>query len=335
MPSEQLSQALLVTCASVFSVGAVVFLRWFLAPIADANRLAKESDPAQELTFEDPNDTNDKTKHHRFGSLADDATRSLTVILPAYNEQDRIIETIRDTVKYLDERKKTDASFSYEILVVDDCSTDRTVEVVQTEIKTYTVDRIRLLRLMKNHGKGGAVRKGVMRALGERILFADADNATEIRDYAKLESAMNEAKIEGVVVCGSRAHLEEQAIAKRHPLRNLLMHGFHVIVSVLGVKSIRDTQCGFKLFDRAAARLVFAPMHIERWAFDVELLYVAALRSLVVKEVAVQWHEVPGSKLSVVSATLTMLRELILIRLCYTFGIWRVEDGGFRLSRIL
>ncbi|EGZ25592.1 hypothetical protein PHYSODRAFT_555347 [Phytophthora sojae] len=200
----------------------------------------------------------------------------------------------------------------------------------------YSVDRIRLLRLQKNHGKGGAIRKGVMRARGKRVLFADADNATEVRDYDKLAAAMDEALAQGsngVVVCGSRAHLEEQAIAKRNPLRNLLMYGFHLIVSTLCIKNVRDTQCGFKLFDRKAARVLFAPMHIERWAFDVELLYLAASSNMAIKEVAVQWTEVPGSKLSVISATLTMLREIILIRLCYTVGIWKVNDGGFRLAK--
>lgn len=174
-------------------------------------------------------------------------------------------------------------SFSYEIIVVDDCSQDATVSVVLDQIKTHSTERIRLLRLQKNHGKGGAIRKGVLRARGALILFADADNATEIRDFAKLEAALKSETLPGVVVCGSRAHLEEEAIAKRNPIRNLLMHGFHLIVSTLCVRNVRDTQCGFKLFDRAAARVVFPPMHIERWAFDVELLYIAAARKLSVK----------------------------------------------------
>ncbi|EEY62508.1 dolichyl-phosphate beta-glucosyltransferase, putative [Phytophthora infestans T30-4] len=212
--------------------------------------------------------------------------------------------------------------------------TDGTVEVVMKEVQKYSVDRIRLLKLQKNHGKGGAIRKGVMRARGQRVLFADADNATEIRDFDKLAKALDEAaNSNGVVVCGSRAHLEEQTIAKRNPLRNLLMHGFHLIVSTLCIKNVRDTQCGFKLFDRTAARVLFAPMHIERWAFDVELLYLAASSKMAIKVLAVQWTEVPGSKLSVISATITMLREIILIRLCYTVGIWKINDGGFRLAK--
>lgn len=111
-------------------------------------------------------------------------------------------------------------AFSYEILVVDDCSRDRTVDVVMTQVKKHSTDRIRLLRLAQNHGKGGATRKGVMRAEGARVLFTDADNATQVRDYDKLALAMDEAHAagkDGVIVCGSRAHLEEQAIAKVRP----------------------------------------------------------------------------------------------------------------------
>ena len=211
---------------------------------------------------------------------------SLTVVIPAYNEEQRIEVTLTETIAFLNEKQQKDRSFTYEVIVVDDCSVDRTVDVVLDAVKRYSIDHIRLLELQHNHGKGGAIRKGVMRARGEFVLFADADNATEIRDYDKLARVLEDVQScgqNGVVVCGSRAHLEEQAIAKRHPLRNLLMHGFHLIVSTLCIKNVRDTQCGFKLFDRTAARVLFPPMHIERWAFDVELLYLAASRKMAIK----------------------------------------------------
>ncbi|KAL4110327.1 hypothetical protein PRIC1_002018 [Phytophthora ramorum] len=327
--------AVLVMAALALTTGAVLLLAWIRAPVAEAKRLAQELDPPQEATYQDPN-AGDKLLP--FGSLGDEKSQvSLTVVIPAYNEEQRILVTIKDAVAFLDAKTLQYPSFTYEILVVDDCSVDATVDVVLQQVKKHSVQRIRLLRLQQNHGKGGAIRKGVMRARGERVLFADADNATEIRDYDKLALAMDQAHAagagNGVVVCGSRAHLEEQAIAKRNPLRNLLMHGFHLIVSTLCIKNVRDTQCGFKLFDRTAARVLFAPLHIERWAFDVELLYLAACSKMAIKEVAVQWTEVPGSKLSVISATLTMLREIVLIRLCYTLGIWKTNDGGFRLAK--
>ncbi len=96
------------------------------------------------------------------------------------------------------------------------------------------------------------------------------------------------------VICGSRSHLQDEAVAKRHPLRNLLMHGFHFAVWILCVRDIKDTQCGFKLFSRSAARLLFRNQHVERWAFDVDLLYLAQRLSVGVAEVPVNWHEVDG-----------------------------------------
>ncbi|CAI5734133.1 unnamed protein product [Hyaloperonospora brassicae] len=329
------TDAAVVFVWTALTVGVTLLIAWIYAPIAEAKRLAQEVDPAQEATYIDPNDDN---KRVPFGSLGDEAAHvSLTVVIPAYNEEERVAVTLADTIAFLNEKQQTDRSFTYEIIVVDDCSEDRTVDVVLQAVQSYSTDRIRLLQLQHNHGKGGAVRKGVMRARGEQVLFADADNATEIRDYDKLARALADARTcpgqhTGVVVCGSRAHLEEQAIAQRNPLRNLLMHGFHGIVSTLCIKNVRDTQCGFKLFDRTAARVLFPPLHIERWAFDVELLYLAASRNMAIKEVAVRWKEVPGSKLSVISATITMLREIILIRVCYSVGLWKISDGGFRLA---
>merc|ERR1711920_559174 len=188
------------------------------------------------------------------------------------------------------------------------------------------------------HGKGGAVRKGAMRASGEWILMADADGATKFADIEKIEKALKplQEKSTGTgesafVGIGSRAHMEDESIAKRSPLRTFLMHGFHQVVAILGVQGIRDTQCGFKFLNRKAAQLTFAPLHIERWAFDVELLYLAQKNDIPIEEVAVNWHEIDGSKLSVVDASLTMLRDLALMRFCYITGLWKKTDGGARL----
>lgn len=168
-----------------------------------------------------------------------------------------------------------------------------------------------------------------MVAIGTCMLMVDADGATNFDDFEKLYAVLQklEKKDTGVVVIGSRAHLEKKAIATRNPLRNILMHGFHFIVQVLCVKGIADTQCGFKLFNRKAIDELFPPLHIERWAFDVELLFLAQRLKYQIEEVAVRWEEIPGSKLQVISATITMLREMVLIRLCYTIGLWTTHDG--------
>jgi dolichyl-phosphate beta-glucosyltransferase len=141
--------------------------------------------------------------------------------------------------------------------------------------------RFRVLRLFRNNGKGGAVRKGMVRARGRYLLMADADGATKASDLGRLMAELQKVERDGLgIAVGSRAHLEEaegDAKAKRTPLRKLLMWGFHTLITLMiGNTQIKDTQCGFKLFTRATARLLFPVQHIDRWAFDVELLFLAA-----------------------------------------------------------
>ena len=106
------------------------------------------------------------------------------------------------------------------------------------------------------------------------------------------------------------------------------MHGFHLVVMTLGgIRSIRDTQCGFKLFGRRSAQQVFGCLHVERWAFDLELLYVAlSVYRTPVAEVAVRWQEIDGSKINLAAAAVEMLRDIVRIRLAYMFGFWDVSD---------
>jgi len=141
---------------------------------------------------------------------------------------------------------------------VDDGSKDRTCEVVEEWRDEVGEDRLRLLKLPANQGKGGAVQQGMLHARGRYLLFADADGASEIEDFGLLEEQIK--KIEnrdgfGVVV-GSRAHMEKDSVAQRKCHRTVLMYGFHFFVYALFQSHIRDTQCGFKLFTRDVARWV-------------------------------------------------------------------------------
>lgn len=135
------------------------------------------------------------------------------------------------------------------------------------------------------------------------------------------------------VAVGSRAHLLEDAIAERSALRNFAMWGLHMLVWLLCVRGVQDTQCGFKLFTRVTARQLFPALHIERWAFDLELLYLCRKLRIPIAEEAVNWTEIDGSKLDVASASLQIFRDLCMIQLCYTLGVWKVNedvllDGG-------
>nr|ADD24294.1 Dolichyl-phosphate beta-glucosyltransferase [Lepeophtheirus salmonis] len=191
------------------------------------------------------------------------------------------------------------------------------------EQKPWDLINSEFLPSKKNRGKGGAVRMGVLRARGRNILFVDADGATKFSDLEKLEASMKSEK--GDLICGSRAHLETDSIAARSAFRTVLMKGFHFCVWLFGSKSVLDTQCGFKLMNRDCAIILFHNLHIERWAFDVELIKIAEAIGLNITEVAVNWEEIDGSKLDPVSASIQMLRDLFLLWLRYAFRLWVIQ----------
>eukprot|EP00042_Codosiga_hollandica_P040977 m.359733 g.359733 ORF g.359733 m.359733 type:complete len:326 (-) comp56003_c0_seq2:110-1087(-) len=258
------------------------------------------------------------------GNLDEPATLDLSLVIPAYNETKRLPAMMEKTMTYLLARKKAQPSFTYEVIIVDDGSRDKTSELGVEYSKKYGFDIVRVLKLHHNRGKGGAVRMGVLSARGAVILMVDADGATEINDLDRVEAEMNKLRAKGPdgVVVGSRAHLVDDVAAERSFFRNLLMHAFHILVYILCVKGIRDTQCGFKLFTRKSANRLFSVMHIERWAFDVELLFIAQSLGIPISEVSVNWQEIDGSKLDPVSSSIQMGRDLFLIRAYYMTGFW-------------
>jgi len=135
------------------------------------------------------------------------------------------------------------------------------------------------------------------------------------------------------IAIGSRAHLvNTAAVVKRSLLRNFLMYGLHTVLRIAGVGHIRDTQCGFKLFSRAAARALFPRQHLSTWIFDVELLLLARTLQIPVAEVPVTWHEVAGSKLSVVRDSLQMLRDLLVLRANQLLRRWDAKGEGEKLK---
>lgn len=126
------------------------------------------------------------------------------------------------------------------------------------------------------------------------------------------------------VVCGSRAHLEKEETARRSIFRTFLMHGFHFLVWLLCVRGVRDTQCGFKLLTRKTAKTLFNALHVEQWAFDVEMLYIAQTMKIPITEIAVTWTEIDGSKVVPIWSWLQMGRDLGLIWLKYRIGAWKI-----------
>lgn len=279
-----------------------------------------------EKVYKDPNNN---YATYPFPFIEEEGSIDLSVIVPSYNEEERLPIMLDETLDYLENKKKNHPSFTYEIIVVDDGSKDGTSKVALEYVKKYGVHKMRLLTFEKNRGKGGAVRMGVLSSRGRRLLMADADGASKFADLLRLESALDDINgkkgNKAVIICGSRAHLQEEAVAERSFLRNLLMHVFHFLVWLLCVRGIKDTQCGFKLFTRPAALLTFTALHVERWAFDVELLYIAQRLKIPLAEVAINWKEIDGSKMIPFWSWLQMGKDLLLISLRYLTGAWKIE----------
>ena len=242
----------------------------------------------------------------------------LSVVIPAYNEDRRLPGTLALAYRYLYQ-----SGMSFEIIVVDDGSYDNTADFVEGFAREYP--GVRLLSYTPNRGKGHAVRTGMLAASGDLVLMTDADGSSPIEEVEKLLKKVQEGC---EVVIGSRAKEDSQAVVKALLHRKYIGNTFNLIVQSLILPGIKDTQCGFKLFSRAAAQDIFSVSKLNGYAFDVEVLYIARLRGYKFAEVAINWANVEGSKVNVLTDSPRMLMEVLRI----TFGAW---TGAYKkLKRI-
>ena len=229
------------------------------------------------------------------------------MVIPAYNEASRIERTLRETLSYL-----TNQTYSWELIVVDDGSSDETASVVEAFL-AETPDA-RLLSYAKNGGKGKAVRTGITAPSGRYVLFMDADNSTPIREVEKAWPLVVEEGID--LVIGSRG-LETSNIQRRQPLYRKLgswiFKWFHRLT--IGVRFIEDTQCGFKILQGDVARWLFSHMRIDGYMFDIEVLYLANKLGYTIREFPVAWENDPDSRLRLFYDTARMFKHLAAIRL--------------------
>jgi dolichyl-phosphate beta-glucosyltransferase len=254
--------------------------------------------------------------------------------VPAYNEESRLPPMMSATFAFLASWPECSAAQPAEVVVVSDGSTDGTAAAVRA-LRPPPHVSVRLLELTRNRGKGAAIRTGVLSTASAHVLMVDADGASRIEDLALLLSSLRSLPPSpaGRACLGSRAHLSEGSAASRSLARTLLMRAFHLFVGLLCSRAIRDTQCGFKLFDRRAADLLFGALHLDRWAFDVELVALAEALGVALGEVGVGWEEVGGSKLDTGKVALAwnavgMLRDMLCVRVCYAAGLWKVPEVG-------
>lgn len=229
-----------------------------------------------------------------------------SVIIPAYNEERRLPPTLIDMIDYFDS-----GEVSYELIIVDDGSRDRTSDVVQKFARIRP--QIRLIRLPKNYGKGHAVRTGVLNAGGRYVLFADADGSTPIAEIERLYKSVKSEHVD--IAAGSRAiHSDETSISTVW-YRRLLGRSFNFFVNFFLLPGFKDTQCGFKMFSAPAARFIFERQESDGFSFDIELLFIARQVGLSISEVPINWENVPGSKVNLILDAMKMFRDIFIFKL--------------------
>jgi dolichyl-phosphate beta-glucosyltransferase len=239
---------------------------------------------------------------------------SLSIVIPAYNEERRLPPTLAAVRAYLDARAYPDA----EILVVDDGSRDGTAALVETAAREDP--RVHLLRNPGNRGKGYSVRHGMLEARNQWILFSDADLSAPIEELDKLLPA---ALARGAqVAIGSRALDRSLIGVHQSRAREIVGILLNRVMRVVTGLPFADTQCGFKLYTRDAARLIFPRQQLDGFTFDVENLFIARVLGIPATEVAVRWNNVEGTKVGIMVGPQFFL-DLLLIRYYRMAGRYR------------
>jgi glycosyltransferase involved in cell wall biosynthesis len=240
----------------------------------------------------------------------------LSIVIPAYNEVRRIGNTIEKIMRYSESGRR-----AAEVVLVDDGSTDSTPELLEDFLKRWPA--IRILRNEPNRGKGFSVRRGVLEAQGEFVLFTDADLSAPIEEADKLLDAMESLHADAAV--GSRA-INRQLIRVHQPrFREISGRVFNLCVRLATGLKIHDTQCGFKVFRRSSTRRAFEMLRVDGFGFDPELLFLIERLGGKVVEIPVQWDDNPATKVRFLRDAPKMFFDLVSLR-------WRLATGKYSLS---
>jgi dolichyl-phosphate beta-glucosyltransferase len=239
----------------------------------------------------------------------------LTVVVPAFNEERRLGATLERIAGWLEAR-----GLDGEVVVVDDGSSDGTARVAADQLKGR---RGRVLRQPENRGKGAAVRRGLLEAHGRWVLLSDADLSSPIEEYDVLAEAVRDRDAD--VAIGSRALRESRVEVRQNLVRQTMGKTFNLAIRTMTGLPFRDTQCGFKLMDRERVRPLFEKMVVDRFAFDVELLFLCRKFGLRVVEVPVVWRNAPGSKVSIFRDPVNMLADVARVRWRFRRGLYNPD----------
>jgi len=238
---------------------------------------------------------------------------SLSIIIPAFNEEKRLPRTLSRIREYLAQRHGNLSDV--EIIIVDDGSTDGTARVAEESARRMAP--VRLVSNGRNRGKGYSVRHGMLEARGEVALFTDADLSSPIEESEKLIAALEAGN---QVAIGSRALDRSLITVRQSRFRETAGVVFNGFVRFFTGLPLLDTQCGFKAFLREPSRIIFEQQRIERFGFDPEILFLAKRHGLRVKEVPVRWAHDPATKVHVLRDSLTMFGDLLYIRWNWLLG---------------
>ena len=225
----------------------------------------------------------------------------LSVVVPAYNEEECILSTLRKIFQYLQQK-----GMEYEVIVVDDGSTDNTKKLVMSVDNA----RLRLLENQTNLGKGAAVKKGMLKAQGDLLLFLDADYSTSINELDRFLPKIEEGYD---IVIGSRGLKTSKIEVSQSKMKVLKGRLGNQLIQLLAVSGIKDTQCGFKLFTKKCLP-IFKKQTLNKWGFDFELLFIARKLNLKIFEHPISWANNPFSKVKTIDYFVTLL-DLIKIRI--------------------
>ena len=240
-----------------------------------------------------------------------------SIIIPAYNEGARLDVTLNKVLRYVAQQK-----WDVELIVVNDGSSDNTVEIVQSHMQRNST--LRLIENPGNRGKGYSVRNGMMHAHGELLLFSDADLSSPIEEAPKLLAAIAEG---ADIAIGSR-WMQSELQTQRQPLyRQFFGRIFNLLLRLILGLQFKDTQCGFKVFTRRSALAIFPQQKIERWGFDPELLYLANKYGFKVIEVPVAWAHSTGTRISPLRDGTRMVIDMLRIR-------WNALTGKYAAPQL-
>ena len=226
---------------------------------------------------------------------------SISIIIPVYNEEKRINVFLTKILNYLSKK-----NFSYEIVIVDDGSTDRTITIVESFLQERLPGKYKILRLPSNRGKGAAIRMGMLAATAEYIFFTDADGSTPIDEIDNFIPHLS---------ADFDIYIATRTIKQKAPLkRKFFGYGYIILANLLLQLGVSDITCGFKCYSREIAKNIFSKQRLQNWSFDAEDIFIARKHGYRIKGIPVRWEHVSGSKVKVLKNVFLCGLDLLRIR---------------------